>query len=162
MYIRIATPICRRLLRHWVIWARSLARPKVGNSNAAIQVYGTVAAAGANGTFVGLSNFVMHAGGVLALDNTIATNGDRFGDATPLLREITAGLSAGSNVRGALVGRNVLYPGAEDPLVVAQAIGLIIHDNWTVECALDAGKSGGGRDVNEIANYFPPPNEPGL
>ena len=88
--------------------------------------------------------------------------GESVGDATPLLREITAGLSAGSNVRGALVGRNVLYPGEEDPIVVAQAAGLIIHDNWTVERALDAGKSGGRRDVNEIASYFPSPNEPGL
>src|SRR5205823_7570091 len=51
--------------------------------------------------------------------------GEAVGDATPLLREIAAGLSAGSNVRGALVGRNVLYAGAEDPLVVAQATGLI-------------------------------------
>jgi DhnA family fructose-bisphosphate aldolase class Ia len=88
--------------------------------------------------------------------------GESVGDATPLLREIAAGLSAGSNVRGALVGRNVLYPGAEDPLVVAQATGLIIHDNWTVERALDAGKSGGGHDVHEIASYFPLPNEPCL
>ncbi len=88
--------------------------------------------------------------------------GESVGDATPLLREIAAGLSAGSNVRGALVGRNVLYPGAEDPLAVAQATGLIIHDNWTVERALGDHGSRPVRDVNEIASYFPPPNEPGL
>src|SRR6185503_20150088 len=45
--------------------------------------------------------------------------GESVGDATPLLREIAAGLEAGSNVRGALVGRNVLYPGNEDPFTVA-------------------------------------------
>lgn len=79
--------------------------------------------------------------------------GESVGDATPLLREIAAGLSAGSNVRGALVGRNVLYPGPEDPLVVAQAAGSIIHNNWTVERAMKA-ESAGGPDINEIAGYF--------
>ncbi|MFN2453343.1 MAG: hypothetical protein ABR577_03905 [Pyrinomonadaceae bacterium] len=80
--------------------------------------------------------------------------GESIGDATPLLREIAAGLAAGSNVRGALVGRNVLYPGAEDPLVVAQAAGSIIHDNWTVERVLDAQESWRGRGMNEMAGYF--------
>jgi len=80
--------------------------------------------------------------------------GESVGDATPLLREIAAGLSAGANVRGALVGRNVLYPGPEDPLVVAQAAGSIIHHNWTVERAMNAGELAGGPDINEIAGYF--------
>ena len=79
--------------------------------------------------------------------------GESVGDATPLLREIAAGLAAGSNVRGALVGRNVLYPGAEDPLVVAQAAGSIIHDNSTVEHAMDA-QSAGRPDMHEMAGYF--------
>src|SRR6266487_3606011 len=79
--------------------------------------------------------------------------GESVGDATPLLREIAAGLSAGSNVRGALVGRNVLYPGAEDPLVVAQAAGSIIHHNWTVERALEDSKSGAGQAMNEMTGF---------
>jgi DhnA family fructose-bisphosphate aldolase class Ia len=80
--------------------------------------------------------------------------GESVGDATPLLREISAGLSARSNVRGALVGRNVLYPGAEDPLVVAQAAGSIIHHNWSVERALDNQTKLRGRDLNVLAKYF--------
>lgn len=79
--------------------------------------------------------------------------GESVGDATPLLREIAAGLAAGPNVRGALVGRNVLYPGPEDPLVVAQAAGSIIHHNWTVERAMNA-QSEHLPDLNEIAGYF--------
>jgi DhnA family fructose-bisphosphate aldolase class Ia len=79
--------------------------------------------------------------------------GESVGDATPLLREIAAGLAAGPNVRGALVGRNVLYPGSEDPLVVAQAAGLIIHNNWTVERAMN-GQSERLPEMNEIAGYF--------
>jgi len=80
--------------------------------------------------------------------------GESVGDATPLLREIAVGLSAGSNVRGALVGRNVLYPGPKDPLVVAQAAGSIIHNDWTVERVLDAQESLHGADMNEMAGYF--------
>jgi DhnA family fructose-bisphosphate aldolase class Ia len=63
--------------------------------------------------------------------------GEAVGDATPLLKEIAAGLAAGSNVRGALVGRNVLYPGAEDPFAIGTAAGGIIHQGWTIEQALN-------------------------
>ncbi len=80
--------------------------------------------------------------------------GESVGDATPLLREIAAGLAAGPNVRGALVGRNVLYPGDEDPLVVAQAAGSIIHQNATIEEALQAQDSCRGRDLNQIAEFL--------
>ena len=82
--------------------------------------------------------------------------GESVGDATPLLREISAGLSAGSNVRGALVGRNVLYPGAEDPLVVAQAAGAIIHHDWTVERALEL-ESGSRARHGRDDQLFPSP-----
>ena len=80
--------------------------------------------------------------------------GESVGDATPLLREIAAGLAAGANVRGALVGRNVLYPGAEDPLVVAQAAGMIIHDGCTVERALKEPETWRGRGMNEITKHL--------
>jgi hypothetical protein len=45
-------------------------------------------------------------------------------------------MAAGANVRGALVGRNVLYPGDDDPLAVADAVGGIIHHGLTVEQAM--------------------------
>lgn len=78
--------------------------------------------------------------------------GESVGDATPLLREIAAGLAAGSNVRGALVGRNVLYPGDEDPFVVARAAGSIIHNNVTVEQALNVQEP--VPDMKRLASYF--------
>ncbi|HEX8115665.1 MAG TPA: hypothetical protein VF521_00210, partial [Pyrinomonadaceae bacterium] len=74
--------------------------------------------------------------------------GDPVGDATPFLRELAAGLKAGPNVRGALVGRNILYPGGDDPLAVIEAVGGIIHQNWTVEQALDQQAAHRGRDLN--------------
>jgi DhnA family fructose-bisphosphate aldolase class Ia len=77
--------------------------------------------------------------------------GESVGDATPLLREIAAGMAAGSNVRGALVGRNVLYPGDEDPLAVAEAAGRIIHNSLTVEQALDVLPAFRERDLDWMA-----------
>lgn len=53
--------------------------------------------------------------------------GESAGDYRPFLEELSQGIGAGSNVRGALVGRNVLYPGSEDPLVAANAVGAVVH-----------------------------------
>ena len=68
--------------------------------------------------------------------------GESAGDPTAFLREVSAGMAAGSNVRGALVGRNVLYPGDDDPLAVAEAVGGIVHQGWTVEQAMDSKLDG--------------------
>lgn len=46
----------------------------------------------------------------------------------PTIREFARGLQGGPNVRGAMVGRNVLYPGQDDPLAVGNVISEIIHD----------------------------------
>lgn len=56
---------------------------------------------------------------------------------TPLdtLRDFHAGMRAGANVRGALVGRNVTFAVAEDPRAVAAAVAGIVHDNCPVEQA---------------------------
>ena len=62
--------------------------------------------------------------------------GESAGDPSGFLREVAAGMAAGANVRGALVGRNVLYPGDDDPLAVAEAVGAIIHQGWTVDQAV--------------------------
>ena len=74
--------------------------------------------------------------------------GEPVGDATPFLRELRAGLQAGPNVRGALVGRNILYPGGDDPLAVIEAVGGIIHQGWTVEQSLDQQAAHRGRDLD--------------
>src|SRR6185503_11148979 len=58
--------------------------------------------------------------------------GESAGDPSAFLREVSAGMAAGANVRGALVGRNVLYPGEDDPREVAEAVGGIIRHGWTV------------------------------
>jgi len=77
--------------------------------------------------------------------------GEPVGDATPFLRELAAGLKAGPNVRGALVGRNILYPGDDDPLAIIESVGGIIHQGWTVEQSLDAQANHRGRDMDWLS-----------
>jgi len=50
------------------------------------------------------------------------------GDDLEVLAEFAAGMHAGPNVRGCLVGRNVLYPSCGDPAAMAQAVALVVHD----------------------------------
>ena len=73
--------------------------------------------------------------------------GESSGDPASFLRQIESGLAAGPSVRGALVGRNVLYPGDADPLGMATAVGAIIHEGATIEQAVDRLTAQRGRDL---------------
>jgi len=77
--------------------------------------------------------------------------GEPVGDVRPFLGELAAGLKAGPNVRGALVGRNVLFPGEGDPFAAAEAAGGLVHRGWTLEQALDALETSAGRDADWLA-----------
>lgn len=77
--------------------------------------------------------------------------GESAGDPAPFLRQLESALTAGANVRGALVGRNVLYPGDEDPLAIAEAAGGIVHAGWTVEEALQRLPARRGSDLDRLA-----------
>lgn len=81
--------------------------------------------------------------------------GEATGEPTPFLREVEAGLAAHANVRGAMVGRNVLYPGSEDPLAVAEAIGGLVHEGWTAEQAQAAIGERRGQDMDAITRWLP-------
>jgi DhnA family fructose-bisphosphate aldolase class Ia len=80
--------------------------------------------------------------------------GESAGDPAPFLRQLGAALAAGPNVRGALVGRNVLYPGDEDPLAMAEAAGGIVHEGWPVETALDSMTANRGRDMDRLSRWL--------
>jgi Cgl0159-like len=77
--------------------------------------------------------------------------GESAGDPAPFLRQLESALKAGANVRGALVGRNVLYPGQEDPLAMAEAAAAIVHEGWTVEQALASMAGTRGAGLNRLA-----------
>jgi DhnA family fructose-bisphosphate aldolase class Ia len=62
--------------------------------------------------------------------------GESRGDPTGTIGEFVAGMKAGANVRGALVGRNILFPGKDDPLAVALAVNHVVHDGASTEEAV--------------------------
>ena len=80
--------------------------------------------------------------------------GESAGDPSPFLTQLGAAMAAGPNVRGALVGRNVLYPGTEDPLAMADAAGGIIHQGWSVEEALQSMAATRGCDMDRLARWL--------
>jgi DhnA family fructose-bisphosphate aldolase class Ia len=52
-------------------------------------------------------------------------------------QDFSAGMATRSNVRGALVGRNVSFPGREDPAAVAKAINDIVHRGISADEAVE-------------------------
>lgn len=80
--------------------------------------------------------------------------GESSGDPTGVLHEFYSGMRAGRNVRGALVGRNILYPGMDDPYAVADAVSGIVHRNFTVEQALGHIKTVRGRDMDKLTSVL--------
>jgi DhnA family fructose-bisphosphate aldolase class Ia len=62
--------------------------------------------------------------------------GESKGDPTGTIAEFVAGLKAGANVRGALVGRNILFPGKDDPLAAALAVNRVVHAGASIDEAV--------------------------
>jgi DhnA family fructose-bisphosphate aldolase class Ia len=78
--------------------------------------------------------------------------GESAGDASVFLRQLDSAMKAGPNVRGALVGRNVLYPGSEDPRAIAEAAGGVVHAGWTADQASAAMAATRGSDMQLLLN----------
>lgn len=53
--------------------------------------------------------------------------GESKGNMQPFLNELRNAMKTCPNVRGAMVGRNVLYPGKQSPAQAAEAVGKIVH-----------------------------------
>lgn len=64
--------------------------------------------------------------------------GESSGDPRRLMADFRHALDAGTNVRGALIGRNVLYPGPFDPLGVAVGISRMVHRSISADEATAA------------------------
>jgi DhnA family fructose-bisphosphate aldolase class Ia len=63
--------------------------------------------------------------------------GESAGNPQPFLEQLRSAMDAGYNVRGAMVGRNVLFPGEGDPVIIARAAGSIIHGDLDAQSAFD-------------------------
>jgi hypothetical protein len=58
-------------------------------------------------------------------------------DPTSILSDFHAGMKAGANVRGVMVGRNVSFASREDPRALAAATCAIVHENASVAESLE-------------------------
>lgn len=74
--------------------------------------------------------------------------GESKGTPVPTIEQFCDGMNVGGAVRGALVGRNVTYPGKDDPLAVALAINAVVHENVSVEKAVDILLKSRGRKMD--------------
>ncbi len=63
--------------------------------------------------------------------------GESKGDPTYTIENISKALESGPNVRGALVGRNVLFPGNDDPGAVMYAVYETVHESLSAMEALE-------------------------
>ncbi len=52
------------------------------------------------------------------------------------LRDFAGGLAAGPRVRGAIIGRNLLFPGEADPLPMCRALTALVHRGADLSAAL--------------------------
>lgn len=80
--------------------------------------------------------------------------GDAKGDPTPMLGEFSAGMRAGDNIRGALVGRNILFPGLDDPMATAEAVHKIVHNGFTAEQAADYIMANRARNMDALTKWI--------
>jgi DhnA family fructose-bisphosphate aldolase class Ia len=78
--------------------------------------------------------------------------GETRGAPGPLLAEVAAAMRAGPSVRGALVGRNLTYPGPEDPYAAAEALWAVVHQGASVEEALARMREARGRHMDRFAH----------
>ncbi|MHA1338801.1 MAG: Cgl0159 family (beta/alpha)8-fold protein [Promethearchaeota archaeon] len=62
--------------------------------------------------------------------------GASTGKPTDIIENFEKGMGAAPNVKGCMVGRNLLYPGYDDPLAVLLGVSKIVHDQETAENAV--------------------------
>jgi hypothetical protein len=75
-------------------------------------------------------------------------------DPRPIYRDFAAGMATRSNVRGALVGRNVSFPGPEDPAACAQAIYSIVHGGLSPDEAVELTMSHRDQKMDALVAYI--------
>ncbi len=74
--------------------------------------------------------------------------GESTGNPVTIIEQFVRGMGEGLNVRGALVGRNVLFPGDDDPAAVAEAICKLVHKEVTANEAVKVITANRGRDMD--------------
>ncbi len=80
--------------------------------------------------------------------------GESKGDPSLVIGEFAEGMKAGKNVRGALVGRNVLFPDKDDPLAAALAVARVIHEGYTKDQAAEYLIKTRGKNMDGLTKYL--------
>jgi DhnA family fructose-bisphosphate aldolase class Ia len=66
--------------------------------------------------------------------------GESTGRPSGTVEDFVRGMGAGPNIRGALVGRNVLFCGDDDPAAIAEAINQVVHHRASAIQAMEQGR----------------------
>lgn len=74
-------------------------------------------------------------------------------DPRSTFRDFAAGTATRSNVRGAMVGRNVSFPGRDDPAAVAQAVDDILRKGISADQALDVTAAQRNTNMDALTKY---------
>lgn len=69
-------------------------------------------------------------------------------------QEFAAGMQTRANVRGAMVGRNITFPGADDPGAVAQAIQQIVHRGISADEAIAVNIESRDTNMDFLTRYI--------
>lgn len=74
--------------------------------------------------------------------------GEASDDVSGLLKQIESAMNAGSNVKGVLMGRNLLYPPGDDPLPLAMAVNSMVHEGMRADEAVRSLERWAGKDMD--------------
>lgn len=67
----------------------------------------------------------------------LVLGGEAKGDVDGVLQGVAGAMAGGSNVRGALIGRNVIFPGTVDPAAMAEAVCKVVRGAPVTEAAAE-------------------------
>jgi DhnA family fructose-bisphosphate aldolase class Ia/sugar phosphate isomerase/epimerase len=80
--------------------------------------------------------------------------GASTGNPTDTIINFEKGLGSGPNVKGALVGRNLLFPGYDDPLAVTLSVTRVVQNYETAEDAVKFLRTQRGRDMDYLTKLL--------
>ncbi len=84
----------------------------------------------------------------------LAVAGAVTDDPTPMLSQLSDAVRARTNVRGALMGRSVLFPADDDPMSFALAVSAIVREGRETEDALDRLMASRNQNLDSLTRWL--------
>lgn len=79
--------------------------------------------------------------------------GEAHGHPVAVIEQFVRGLGEGENVRGAMIGRNVLYPGDDDPAAIAEAVCAVINQGASAREAVNVAAATRGTRMDSLTGF---------